>query len=145
MEKTSIENLELGNMLLNTNDIQEYKCENYIIALLDKIDLELQRVMWNINQEEYESPFNNTANSFKNNVFEVQSYSWDEKKVQPYNFKYKDIEISWYKYLGRDTTINKEITPKEAIEMFDECLESIYEMEREFERKEFEIEDEEEE
>ena len=136
MEKASSKNLELGNILLNTNDIKEYKCENYIIALLDKIDSELQRVMWNIDQKEYESPFGNFANSFKNDVFEVQSYSWDDEISQPYNFKYKDIEISWYKYLGRDTTINKEILPKEAIEMFDDCLNSIYEMEKNYERQE---------
>lgn len=136
MEKTLSKNLELGNILLNTNDIKEYKCENYIIALLDKIDSELQRVMWNIDQKEYESPFGNFANSFKNDVFEVQSYSWDDEISQPYNFKYKDIEISWYKYLGRDTTINKEILPKEAIEMFDDCLNSIYEMEKNYERQE---------
>ena len=29
------------------------------------------------------------------------------------------------KHLGRGTTINREVTPEEAINMFDKCLESI--------------------
>lgn len=104
-----------------------YECENYIIALLEGIESKLNIVMWNINQEEYSSPFGNTGAYFKNDVFEVEAYSWNDDYDQRYNFKYKDIEISWYKYLGRDVLINKEITPKEAVEMFDDCINSIYE------------------
>ena len=44
--------------------------------------------MWNINQKEYDSPFENTANKFKNDVFEVQAYSWNEDNPTSYNFKY---------------------------------------------------------
>ena len=46
---------------------------------------------------------------------------------QPWNFKYQNIEISWYKWLGRGTSINRKITPEEAIEMFEVCLRSIRE------------------
>ena len=80
--------------------------------------------MWNKNQKEYESPFDNTANKFFNKVFQVQAYEWNEDIEQQFNFKYKDIKISWYKYLGRDTTINKEITPEEAADMFNDCINS---------------------
>lgn len=57
----------------------------------------------------------------------MQAYEWNEDIEQQFNFKYKDIEISWYKYLGRDTTINKEITPEEAADMFNDCIDSLKE------------------
>lgn len=122
------ENLELGNIMFNTNKNQQYDCPRWVVALLNELDDQLDRVMWNIHQEEYHSPFENTANSFKNDVFEVQAYSWDDEVHQPYNFKCDDIEISWYKYLGRDTTINGEYEPQKIIDMFNKCLQSILDM-----------------
>lgn len=122
------ENLELGNIMFNTNKNQQYDCPRWVVALLNELDDQLDRVMWNIHQEEYHSPFENTANSFKNDVFEVQAYSWDDEVHQPYNFKCDDIEISWYKYLGRDTTINGEYEPQKIIDMFNKCLNSILDM-----------------
>lgn len=120
--------MELGNLMFNTNKNQQYECPRWIVALLNELDNQLDRVMWNIHQEEYQSPFENTANSFKNDVFEVQAYDWNDDIEQPYNFKCEDIEISWYKYLGRDTTINGEYEPQKIIDMFNKCLKSILDM-----------------
>lgn len=120
--------MELGNLMFNTNKNQQYDCPRWIVALLNELDNQLDRVMWNIHQEEYPSPFDNTSNTFKNDVFEVQAYDWNDEVHQPYNFKCDDIEISWYKYLGRDTTINGEYEPQKIIDMFDKCLQSILDM-----------------
>lgn len=120
--------MELGNLMFNTNKNQQYECPRWIVALLNELDNQLDRVMWNIHQEEYQSPFENTANSFKNDVFKVQAYDWSDDIEQPYNFKCGDIEISWYKYLGRDTTINGEYEPQVIIDMFNKCLKSILNM-----------------
>ena len=120
--------MELGNLMFNTNKNQQYECPRWIVALLKELDNQLDRVMWNNTQEEYQSPFENTANTFKNDVFEVQAYSWDDEVHQPYNFKCGDIEISWYKYLERDTTINNEYEPQVIIDMFNKCLQSILDM-----------------
>ena len=120
--------MELGNLMFNTNKNQQYECPRWIVALLNELDNQLDRVMWNIHQEEYQSPFENTANSFENDVFKVQAYDWNDDIEQPYNFKCEDIEISWYKYLGRDTTINGEYEPQKIIDMFNKCLKSILDM-----------------
>ena len=32
-------------------------CPRYIVALLEDLSSELERVQWNVNQEEYDSPF----------------------------------------------------------------------------------------
>lgn len=41
------------------------------------------------------------------------------------NFKYKDFEIRWYKYLGRSTSMNKLIDANEFSKILDRCLESV--------------------
>lgn len=123
--------LELGNLMFNTNKNQVYECPEWIIALLDTIRQKLDIVMWNKYHKEYDNPFENSGNSFKNNVFEVQAYSWDDEVHQEYNFKCGDVEISWYKYLGRDTTINDDYEEKYIIEMFNKCMESLRQKEEE--------------
>lgn len=120
-------NIELGQAMFATNKIYNYHCPDYVVALLRDIDRKLKIVMWNKNQEEYDSPFDNTGNSFKNEIFEVHAYSWDDDNTQEYNFKYKDVEISWYKYLGRGCTINKQFDEKYMTEMYNDCMESLKE------------------
>ena len=123
--------LELGNIMFNTNTNQIYECPRYIIALLREIERQLDRIMWNINQKHYESPFANTANSFALGNFEISAYNWNDDIQQEYNFIYKvdktkanmpDLKISWYKYLGRDTTINQEIDSNVMIQIFDDII-----------------------
>jgi hypothetical protein len=120
---------ELGQMCFG-QPWKEYEVSEILIAALRAIEYKLDIVMWNINQEEYNSPFGNTGNRFKCKVFEVQSYNWNDDEIQGYNFKYKDIEISWYKYLGRGTTVNKAITNDEISKMLDDCLSAVKKYEK---------------
>ena len=117
--------LELGNIMFNTNKNQILNCPRWVVALLENINNKLKIVAWNTDHKEFDSPFENTGNRWSNDVFEVQAYSWDDEISQPYNFKCGEIEISWYKYLGRDTTINAEYTEKELIDMYNKCIESL--------------------
>lgn len=132
--------LELGNLMFNTNANQQYECPRYIVALLRDIDRQLDRIMYNIEQKHYESPFDNTANMFKLGNFEIQAYSWDDNTEQEYNFIYKvdkskanmpDLKISWYKYLGRDTTINQEIDSNVVIDIYNDIINQLLEFEKE--------------
>lgn len=126
-------NVELGQLLFSTNIIHRYDCPEWIIALLRDLDRTLQIVMYNITQQPYDSPFDNTGNNFVCDVFEVHAYSWDDDTEQLFNFKYQDIEINWYKYLGRGTTINGIYNSEKIIEMYNKCLSKILEMEDEYE------------
>lgn len=99
--------------------------DKFMEAILRQIESELCRVMWNNNQEEYASPFANTGNNYKNDVFEVRAFDWSDEPEVEWNFKYKDIEISWYKYLGRGMNWNRVIKIEELQPMLEECLESI--------------------
>jgi hypothetical protein len=120
---------ELGQALFGQPS-KEYECPRWMIAYLDAISHELDRVMWNIHQKTYESPFSNTGQRFKNDVFEVQAYSWDEDEEQSYNFKWREVEISWYKHSHRGTSINMHVAPFRGIQMLNECLASIQAMDK---------------
>lgn len=124
-------NVELGQLMFSPNIIHTYDCPDWIVALLRDLSRELERVMWNINQKEYDSPFSNTGNEFIGENFEVHAYNWDEDIEQPFNFKCGDIEISWYKYLGRGDTINGAYTPDTIIQMYELCLNEIRSLDRE--------------
>lgn len=109
------------------------ECPRYIEAFLLYLQEEMSRCFWNKFQEEwddaecgYSNPWTNSGNveGFDNGTFEVHAYDWGDEE-QEYNFKFEDIEISWYKYFGRGMAINKEITPERAIEMLEGCLNSL--------------------
>lgn len=116
-----------------------HSCPTYITALLEHLCNELDRIMWNINQRDYdENPFRNSGNveGFKTNVFEVHAYDWgwdydDESGPQPANFKCGNLEIRWYKYLGRGMWKNRKISEKEMVKIFNKCLNSLADWEDE--------------
>ena len=126
----------MANFIINSNTnstpITWEPAPSYVVALLSYLDSELCRTQWNMTQKVYESPFSNSGNYYSNGTFEVEAYSWDDNYEQPYNFKCGELEISWYKYLGRDTRINKHFSPEQIIRYFDICLESIKEEEEEY-------------
>lgn len=112
---------ELGQAIFGQPH-QVLECPEYVVALLQYLEYEMELYEC---FDDGNSPFRNTGNSYANDVFQVESYSWNEDVEQIWNFKYQDIEISWYKWLGRGTSINREITPEDAIKMFEECLKSV--------------------
>lgn len=125
IKKSEKPEFEMGQLMFSPNKLQSYVVPNMVIAALKLIDEKLSNAMQNLNQEEYESPFSNTGDDYKNNCFEVQAYNWNEDIEQPFNFRWRDYEISWYKYLGRGMSANREISNDEIAQMLDECLSSI--------------------
>lgn len=111
---------------------QSYECPEYLVSLLEGIRTRLELAGGNEYQREFD-PFSDweDAEIFNRDHgdmgFEVWPYNWDDEIEQKYNFKFKDIEISWYKHLGRGMSMNREITKDEAIEMFDTCAANLHE------------------
>lgn len=99
-------------------------CSALCLAALHAIRDRLQIVMWNRNQTEYESPFTNTGNCFENEVFKANAHSWTNES-QEWNFCWRDLKISWYKYCGRTTYCNKTMTNDEIATMLEDCLASL--------------------
>lgn len=77
-------------------------------------------------KEQQDNPFQNTGATFKNDVFEVQAYSWNEEEEQPFNFAWRDLRVSWYKYVGRGMSANMEVDARLVNEMLIDCLNSIW-------------------
>ena len=116
-------NLELGQLFFG-QPFQKNKMSNIVLAALNLIEDRLDSAMWNITQKEYNSPFQNTGNNFDSEIFSVHAYSWSDE-IQPWNFKYGDFEASWYKCLGRGSTMNKKISLQEVADMLNACLKYI--------------------
>jgi len=122
---------ELGQMFFG-QPWQSHEAPELLKAALSAIDDELDRIMWNIHQEVYNSPFSNTGASFKElKEFQVEAYSWNDEYEQPWNFKWQDIEVGWYKHMLRGTSVNREVTPDEIAKLLKACLAALYKYERE--------------
>lgn len=124
---------ELGQAIFGQPH-KEFEVPQIWDAALESVRHTLDIVMWNIHQKEYSSPFGNTGNSFKCDTFEVEAYSWNDEVEQPYNFKWRDVEISWYKYHGRGMSANKKLSPDLAAEMLKECTAALWKLNEEADR-----------
>lgn len=116
---------ELGQMVFG-NQWQEHEVPEIMEAVLNAIRDEYDRVYWNINQRECPSPFGNhgPGANLKTDVFEVCAYDWGGDE-QPFNFAWRDLRISWYKYCGRGMSANMDISPDLAAQCLVECLASV--------------------
>lgn len=123
---------ELGQIVFGQPH-QEFDVPMIMEAAIFRIRDVLDTVMWNINQKEYDSPFSNSGNSFKNETFEAVAYSWGDDE-QAYNFAWKDLRISWYKWAGRGMSSNILITPELAAACLEDCVASLHRMDEENDR-----------
>lgn len=121
---------ELGQFLFG-QPFKKYGAPLILIAALEYLGHEIVRVMQNIDGNYFQNPFENTANNFVCDAFEVYAYSWNEDIQQDFNFKCGDVEVSWYKYLGRGTSVNKQLSNDEIADLFYTCLNELYTIEAE--------------
>jgi hypothetical protein len=73
----------------------------------------------------FESPFSNSGARYEWSCFAVHAYDWGDDQSQQWNFKWRDFEVSWYKYLGRGMSRNRKISKAELQEMLTECLTAL--------------------
>ena len=85
------------------------------------IALEAIKDKWDCLMSSRPSPFENNSSSFSCDIFSVQAYSWNDGD-QAYNFKWRDIEVHWYKYFGRAMWVSRSVLPEEAVSLSAECI-----------------------
>ena len=97
---------------LCNNDWEWVRDENLRVLVqcaLDKIRKELDRLYWNKNQREMDSPFDNSCSEdYKNNYFVVRSYKWnfdDEDYEDLPNFESPHLRVKWYKHSNRGVEV----------------------------------------
>jgi len=115
---------EIGQILFG-QPFKQFAVSELCEAALVMIESEIERVMWNAHQAEYPSPFRNTGSSFECDAFMVEAYRWGDQSDQTFNFKWGDVEISWYKHLGRGMSSNIELTPGIIDRMLTDCLAAV--------------------
>lgn len=108
--------------------------ENIVVAAMDRIRRELDRVYWNRNNKEMSSPFENTGNSYSNDTFVVRAYQWDEN-VLP-NFDSEKLKVFWYKHSSRGVyaLVPANMNVLEAVnEMLNTAMDSLRKEDRDVE------------
>ncbi len=70
-----------------------------VMATLNFIEKELERVYWNKHQESINSPFSNTGNNVSTENIQIRAYNW-EQNDKP-NFETDNIQVWWYKHSNR--------------------------------------------
>lgn len=116
---------ELGQALFGQPP-QQFECPEILDAALVFIRDRLDTILWNNLQRRAESPFGNTGSKFETDGLFIEAYSWGDEE-QPYNFKCGDIEVSWYKYLGRGMSVNRAVTSDDVSAMLERALEILKE------------------
>jgi hypothetical protein len=71
-----------------------------------------------------QNPADNSGARFNCPTFQMHAYSWSDDE-QPFNFKWGEVEVSWYKYLGRGESANRALTAEDASAMLLACLPAI--------------------
>jgi len=111
---------ELGQAVFGQPS-QEFAVSELLEAALGHIREELNRVLWNRLQQDCRSPFDNSSARFETEGLSIHAYDWGDDD-QPWNLKCGDIEISWYKYIGRGMSVNRAMTPDDIDRFLEKAI-----------------------
>lgn len=114
---------EIGQAIFGAPS-SEFCCPEWIVAGIRYISEELCTLQWNKTQQKFDDLTGNVGGEFTCPCFELRAYQWNEDDERP-NFSCDGFEVRWYKYCGRGTSMNKDITPAEWVVVFDKCVEWI--------------------
>ena len=107
---------ELGQAVYG-QPYKQLRCPEYVADALEAI----RWVLIFLSDSAENDPFANSGVHFECDTFEVHAYDWDPESTQKYNFKWGSVEVSWYKWLGRGMSINRQVTWDLIREMLIEC------------------------
>ena len=97
---------------------QPQECQEDVQGVLNALN-----EAWEVARSD-DNPFCNTGARFDGEAFRAHAYSWSDD-AQPFNFAWRDLRVSWYKYLGRGMSANRSVDRAEALEMLRECMREL--------------------
>lgn len=106
---------ELGQALFG-NATQALSCPVEIECIMSSL-----REAFDVLHPKLDNPFSNTGSRFRWSCFTAHSYDWCDEE-QPWNFKWRDFEVSWYKHCTRGLSRNRKLSRGELREMMRECM-----------------------
>jgi len=122
--------MELGNWLFGNSH------GKYLIPRTEELYMEFVR-LFDACEPNRNNSWREYGIEFKNDVFETMPYWWGEcdcgeqhsntcKSIKP-NFYHKEsgLQVSWYKYLLRDSYSNIELTKSLLSAIIDDCIASL--------------------
>jgi len=117
---------ELGQFAFG-NPTGRYNCPEWVEALFFYIKEEMERVYWNVKQEQWDG---NADPGIP--LIEWRPYYWgdDETEAEKPNFRFSTVEFRWYKNPGRGMSLNCELSHDEWIEWFELVLEHLRKYEK---------------
>ena len=113
---------ELGQAVWG-NPTGEYDIPDYADALIAGLLNEIERVYWNVNQQEWESYEDPCIPGLA-----YRPYWWGDTEAPEAslpNFAFDGVEVRWYKRPGRGMSCNKALSPNEWTDWFARCLRAI--------------------
>jgi hypothetical protein len=118
MSKVTMSQIAFGNK------VGDWETEEWVDALIDYIVEEIDRVYWNLNQEEW-----NRQDDPKLKGLKYNPYYWGEdrraKEKSNLKFKHSPQEIRWYKHIGVGQTSSIKMSNEEWIDWFNGALKII--------------------
>lgn len=106
---------EIGQMLFG-NGWQPHKVQYEVEQVMDAL-----QGAFSVLYPKLDNPFSNSGARYRWSCFEVHSYDWGDDE-QPFNFKWRDFSVSWYKYNGRGMSQNRKIMPFDLRTLFQQCM-----------------------
>ena len=99
----------------------ELKCPETVTSAIEALANQ-----WDVIHEGKDNPFRNTggANCWNFGAFVVRAYDWSDEGT-PYNFRWRDVKVSWYKSAGRSMRVSREMSKNEILDMLKECNEAL--------------------
>ena len=77
--------------------------------------------IWEVTRPDTPNPFENSGcGEHSGKRFKAYAYSWSDEP-QEFNFAWRDVRVSWYKYLGRGMSVNRDVSEAETRELLREC------------------------
>ena len=94
-------------------------------AVICSIGNEYERLYWNKHHKNFSSPLSNSGESYGNNVFMMRAYDFNGNYLP--NFKYKTLQVWWYKHIGRGTyaKCDSRFDLDFLSEMYKDCVRSL--------------------
>ena len=119
--------------MLRGDTVGAHACSEIGEAAIAALILQIDRVYWNVNQEHWCNDAGRRGDPLIPGIH-YQDYVWldwddpgaERKKIPNLMVEGFDIEVRWYKYPGRGTSINRAVSPDEWSAWLDRGMFFVY-------------------